>query len=605
MSSLRLTAILTFCIVLSAGAMQGSTLRQGPRQYRIASDVTFNAPSTPDNWLGGTGNWSNPSDWSAGLPGSNSDVIINTGHDYVTLDTSASIQSLSLGGPGSNSSVLVGNRTAETLNVAGDVAVNSSANLSLQTDTMNIGGNLINGAATLLDWGSTMNIAGSVQNSSNVELTVYGPGGDKLNVSGSFTNNGDLYSNGPNNVVNIGGNLTNIGLTYMDRGSTINVGGSMQNSSLVQLTAFGPGGDKLNVTGTFTNNLGAYLYIEGPNDTVNFGSLVNHGEIELGPGSILNLTNQPGGITDIPGDAQYLLDGIVTAGGNNAFANLQTVEGRLYLLNGQTTVVTPGAGGLVMNGGLVVLNAASTLQINGNMTLNSASLFTSDFSPGGGNGFNVNGVLTIDPHSGVQMGIYGFDHATATGGIVNNGLLNLEQASMTTPILANSGSTYLQTNSWMIVGEGQFHGSEAPGYHQLASGVLAELIAPTYFGQLQSQVVSLDGTLDIQLLQGYEPQVGSTFKFILFQPGGLSGEFATIENDVFNDGTEKWVVNYDTQDGFVQLIAESNVGTTPEPGTLWLLSTGLLASTGFLRRGRTSGSPRRTRSARRLGQELK
>ncbi len=32
------------------------------------------SPGTPDNWNGGTGNWSVPGNWSAGAPGNNSDV---------------------------------------------------------------------------------------------------------------------------------------------------------------------------------------------------------------------------------------------------------------------------------------------------------------------------------------------------------------------------------------------------------------------------------------------------------------------------------------------------------------------------------------------------
>jgi hypothetical protein len=54
------------------------------------------APSSPDNWLGGTGNWSNGADWSAGEPGGGSDVFINTGNDHVGLDVSATINSLTL-----------------------------------------------------------------------------------------------------------------------------------------------------------------------------------------------------------------------------------------------------------------------------------------------------------------------------------------------------------------------------------------------------------------------------------------------------------------------------------------------------------------------------
>lgn len=48
------------------------------------------APSSPDNWLGGMGIWSNSADWSAGEPGGSSDVFINTGNDNVTLDVNAS-----------------------------------------------------------------------------------------------------------------------------------------------------------------------------------------------------------------------------------------------------------------------------------------------------------------------------------------------------------------------------------------------------------------------------------------------------------------------------------------------------------------------------------
>ena len=54
----------------------------------------------PDNWNGGTGNWSNSGNWSNGEPGAGSDVTIYSGGtDQVTLDTgSTTINSLQLGG---------------------------------------------------------------------------------------------------------------------------------------------------------------------------------------------------------------------------------------------------------------------------------------------------------------------------------------------------------------------------------------------------------------------------------------------------------------------------------------------------------------------------
>ena len=54
----------------------------------IRGSRRFRTPSSPDNWRGGTGNWSNGADWTAGLPAGSGDVTINTGTDTVVLDTS-------------------------------------------------------------------------------------------------------------------------------------------------------------------------------------------------------------------------------------------------------------------------------------------------------------------------------------------------------------------------------------------------------------------------------------------------------------------------------------------------------------------------------------
>ena len=37
-----------------------------------------------DKWTDGTANWDTPGDWSAGLPGPSSDVVINQGNPEVT-----------------------------------------------------------------------------------------------------------------------------------------------------------------------------------------------------------------------------------------------------------------------------------------------------------------------------------------------------------------------------------------------------------------------------------------------------------------------------------------------------------------------------------------
>jgi hypothetical protein len=62
----------------------------------------------------------------------------------------------------------------------------------------------------------------------------------------------------------------------------------------------------------------------------------------------------------------------------------------------------------------------------------------------------------------------------------------------------------------------------------------------------------------------------------MFSPSGLTGNFATIQNDVFNNGTEMWLVTYDNAGGIVELTAEAHV--VPEPGSLLMLLSGVLAA---------------------------
>ena len=49
---------------------------------------------------------------------------------------------------------------------------------------------------------------------------------------------------------------------------------------------------------------------------------------------------------------------------------------------------------------------------------------------------------------------------------------------------------------------------------------------------------ALDGTLDIELQNGFTPQAGSSFIIGYAKAGGLSGQFANISNQFFNNGTK-------------------------------------------------------------------
>lgn len=71
--------------------------------------------------------------------------------------------------------------------------------------------------------------------------------------------------------------------------------------------------------------------------------------------------------------------------------------------------------------------------------------------------------------------------------------------------------------------------------------------------------------------------MGSTFDFIVFTPGMLNRIFANIQNALFNNGTEQWVVVDDNLNGHVELQATAYNSQTPEPASLLLLGSGVLS----------------------------
>lgn len=449
------------------------------------------SPASPDIWVGGNGNWSDPSKWSAGVPGGNSSVIINAIHVHATLDTSGNIQALVIGGPtGFSLTALNGNRTAQTLGIAGSLTLNQSGELHLESDAFNVDGN----------------------------VTVAG---------------------NPNAPAYLG----------IDYGSTLHVAGNLQNSGLMQLTGFGSGGDNLIVAGAFTSTTNSQTIIENASDNVSFGTLTNGGELYLQTGATLTLTHQPNGIGTIPQGSIWELHGVITAAGNPAFSSLQTVQGSLSFDNGEAMTITPPNGTLIINnGGSLYSNA--NLQINGNVVASYRGISGTDISISGwlaiGNGGDAGGTISVA-------------RGVTTAAVGSIALLGSDV--FTTPTLTNQGFTYLQQASSMVVGAQGDKPSLGPGYHQEANGVLTEQIGKTDYGVVQAPSVFLNGTLNIQLLPGVLPPVGSRYKIVYFMPGELTGQFATVNNLVFNNGTERWMLNYNQSGGYVELMAVQNTGT--------------------------------------------
>src|SRR5215469_3764802 len=120
-----------------------------------------------DNWLGGTGNWSNGALWSTGVPLPANDVLIyRGGSDNVTLNVNATIKSLMLGGTDKGfTSNLTDNGSPRDLTIAGALNLGQSGDLNLNGgSTVSVGANSTNAGIIFVSDASTLSVAGNLDN---------------------------------------------------------------------------------------------------------------------------------------------------------------------------------------------------------------------------------------------------------------------------------------------------------------------------------------------------------------------------------------------------------------------------------------------------------
>src|SRR5271165_5459508 len=408
----RASLALLVCVVLSVATGSAATKKSEPRRNRLAdwSELSLQSgglqstwnnasgavgnltlsqggdpggvlilpPSTPDNWNGGASNWNNGGDWSAGVPGANSDVIIYSGgNNLVTLNVgSTTVSSLTLGGASNGTtSELTDGGLKQTLTI---------------TNALNVG------------------------QTGLLNLT----GGSSVTAGADSSNAGTIYLD-KGSALSDGGKFSNTGTISLFSGSSLSIAGDATNSN-----SMSTGGGAISISGSLTNKPGSDFFLYNSGDVAKVGTLNNGGYTYVGPGAALNLTNQMGGITNAVSGSQFQLWGSFNdvLGSANGFANLNSVEGSVSLY-GQNITDTPGSGTLTISNGALTAdynphsNLGTTLTINGNVN-NSGFLATGYYS-GGVSTLAINGTLTNNG----QVYLYAGGDVANVGTLVNNGLL--------------------------------------------------------------------------------------------------------------------------------------------------------------------------------------
>ena len=222
--------------------------RQAPRPRGHFSSVN-------DTWNGGTGNWSNAANWSAGVPnnGVNTfEVFIagaNNAASAVTLDQSATINDLTLNH--ANDSLTISDNHALTI---ANTSISNAGNITLSS-AGNFTELVIGGSSVTLSGGGTLTMGNNGNNlifgsvATNLltnQETIQGSGniGDNsmaLSNSGTINANQSVAltiqtNHGTTNTGTLeatnGATLVLLGDTYSNNGGTIKASGAGSNVAL-------------------------------------------------------------------------------------------------------------------------------------------------------------------------------------------------------------------------------------------------------------------------------------------------------------------------------------------------------------------------------------
>ena len=339
---------------------------------------------TPDNWLGGAGNWNTATSWSTGaMPNSGNDALINnsTPAAVVQLNVSDSINNLTIG----TTSVL--NFNNNTLTIGGNTITNSNHS--------GTGGILLSsvGNVTALILGApsvTLTGGGTVTLSNNVQNYIFGEAAaDVLTNANNTIQGSGIIGNGQMGLVNHGTIDANQPVTL-----TINTSNGTTNTATLEATA---GGNLILNGDTYTNTGGTIL--------------------ASGAGSVVTLLNP----TINGGTLNTASGGLIQASGNPTL-NGVTNAGTYQLPNNNSTFLT----GTITNNGSIQLNSVgnvTSLEANGAVTLTGAGTVTLsdniqnyllEAAPGGSL-TNVNN--TISGSGNIGNGAMAFTNQAA--GVVN------------------------------------------------------------------------------------------------------------------------------------------------------------------------------------------
>jgi len=481
---------------------------------------------------------------------------INSGRNFTTAGNFTNNGTLNVGSSNSKFDVN-GNLTnfsgttlsGGTYNLTGTLQFNGA---NIVTNAANI--TLTGSSAQIISQTSANGLANFATNASNGKFTI--AGSRTFTTKGNFTNNGTLTTSAGSSKFDVNGNLTNFSGTTLT-GGTYNLTGTLQfnganivtNAANITLTGTSSQIiDQSNNNGLAnfaTNASGATFTINSGRNFTTAGNFTNNGTLTVGStnskfdvnGNLTNFsgTTLTGGTYNLTGTLQFNGANIVTnaanltltgtssqiidQSSNNGLANFATnASTGSFTINGNRTFTTAGS---FTNAGLFTVASGSTFTVGGSGSLTQSSGTTTD-----------DGTLSVGSLFNVQAGSL-FGKGTVSGSVQSSGIITPGDSSTATGILTDSGS-YTQTST---------------GALDISIGGTT---AGTKYDELNPTSANLNGILNISLINGFVPTIGSTFKIMNFN--SEAGTFATVNGLAINS-SEHFTITYQGTDVLLTVVS--------------------------------------------------
>jgi hypothetical protein len=399
-------------------------------------------------------------------------------------------------------------------NSAGVVMVEDSAVLTLKNGNYSQLGNVqLNSAGDSTDLiiaGTNVTVGGSTLTLSNSALNrIYGS-----SASNKLTNQGTIQGAGQIGAGQL--TLVNSGTISANQSEalTINASLSFTNNGTLAVTA----GDLMLVMGgTFSNFKSGVLR----GGTYNVAGTLQIDQLGSGGGEIVTnaatvaLNGAASSVVDSAG-----LDALAKLATNSATGNFSLAGSRNF-----TTV------GKFSNAGSFTIGTGSTFTVGGPASFTQSAGTTTD------NG-TLSGTGGVHLSGGSLFGI-----GTVNGNLQSSGIITPGKSAATTGILTTAGA-FTQN---------------AAGSLDIAIGGTA---AGTKYDELNATTANLGGNLNIDLINGFVPAVGATFKVVNFNSG--LGQFSAVNGLAIN-GTEHFTISYQASDVLLKVVSGAGAVATSSP----------------------------------------